>query len=464
LTAEEQSGLKRYEADHVLLAEGWASPGWLEIGDDGTIVRTSATTLPGPVEHIEGYVVPGAPNVHSHAHHRGIVGWADRLSGGRAETLWSWRERMYEHVLGLSPENLEALAAQAYIEMLKRGFTSVGEFHYVHHDTDGRPYAQPEELSARIVAAARRAGIALTLLPALYTSGGIGRPPAPEQRRFTMGVEAYLRLVTALQRDAGGDGKVRIGVAPHSLRAVQADELQALLGEIGEGPIHIHVAERTEEVEEIRAGLGATPVDWLLANADVCGRWTLIHATHITSAERVGIARSGAVVGLCPLTEANLADGRFPLPDYRRDGGRWGIGSDANHLIDLPGELRMLEYGQRLAHHRRDTLLAEGESSVGAVLLSSVLAGGAQALAQPVGALRAGLRADLVVLDPRDPALAGQAPDTILDAWIFSTASVTVVRSVMVAGQWVIVDGHHPYEEEVLTSFRETMRQRHPSR
>ena len=447
----------RYQADHLLLTEGWASPGWLEVGQNGMITAAGVGAPKEPFERIEGYVVPGMVNVHSHAHQRGLVGWADRFSGDSAETLWSWRRRMYELVLKLSPDDLEALAAQAYVEMLKRGFTTVGEFHYVHHDEAGRPYANRAELSERIIAAALRTGIALTLLPALYTSAGVDRPPTREQRRFVLRVDEYLELV----RDLGGEKGVVLGTAPHSLRAVQAGELKELLGAVVDGPVHIHVAEREEEVEEIREGLGAPPVQWLLDNADVSERWTLIHATHMTSAELSGVATSGAVVGLCPLTESNLADGRFPLPEYTAAGGRWAIGSDANHLIDVPGELRTLEYGQRLAHRRRDTLLANGESSVGSALFANALAGGAQALAQPVGALTPGRRADLVVLNANDAALAGQAPETVLDAWIFSSSSPDVVQSVMVRGRWAIRDGRHEEEDQILAAFRETMTRVH---
>jgi formimidoylglutamate deiminase len=447
----------RYEAEHLLLADGWASPGWFEVNDDGTIAAIGAGPAEQPREQVAGYALPGMANVHSHAHQRGLVGWADRFSGEGAETLWSWRERMYDLVLRISPEDLEALAAQAYIEMLKRGFTAVGEFHYVHNDEAGRPYAQRTELSDRIAAAARRTGIALTLLPALYTSAGVGRPPSAEQRRFVLAPADYVALVAELRRNED----IVVGTAPHSLRAVQATELKEVVTALAEGPAHIHAAERTEEVEEIRAGLGSAPVRWLLDNVDVSERWTLIHATHGTPDELSDVASASAVVGLCPLTEANLADGRFPLPEYSSAGGRWGIGSDANHLIDLAGELRTLEYGQRLAHHRRNTLLAGGESSVGAALFVRALAGGAQALAQPMGALRTGLRADLVVLNPDEAAFAGQAPETVLDAWVFSTSSTTAVKSVMVGGRWVVVDGHHQEEGKILTAFRETMRRLH---
>ncbi len=453
--------IRTIQAGHLLLDHGWASPGHVTVNADGTIRDAAPGAAASADLVLSGYVVPGVANLHSHAHHRGLVGHADRLAWGSAATLWTWRETMYHHLLGLEPDDLEAYATLAYVEMLRRGYTAVGEFHYLHHDVDGRRYANPAEMSERIVAAARNAGIALTLLPVLYTSGGVGRPPEPEQRRFTIGGDEYLSLLAALDRLTAHDPLLRVGAAPHSLRAVDPAELTALLGQRTTGPIHIHAAERTEEVDEVTAGLGARPVEWLLDNTDIDTRWCVIHATHMTESERTGLARSGAVAGVCPLTEANLADGLFPLAPYRHAGGRLGVGTDANHLIDLPGELRTLEYGQRVTGHRRDVLLGQGETSVGDVLFRLAAAGGAQALAQPVGAIRPGLRCDLVELDPHHPAFAGQTSTTILDAWVFSTASDTVVRTVIVGGVAVIRDGRHPLEAAARARVAAVMSRRH---
>lgn len=449
--------MMRYRVAHLLLPAGWASPGFIEVDDDGTIAAAGSGRPAGEAEHLDGYVVPGMPNLHSHAHQRALAGWADRLRPGSSETLWSWRERMYRHVLAVSPEGLQAAAEQAYLEMVRAGFTSVGEFHYVHHDPGGRGYANPAEMSERIVAAAHRVGIGLTLVPALYAHGGVGRPPDAEQRRFVNSVDRYLELMHTLRARVGADGLRAVAVAPHSLRAVAPAELHALLAATLEGPVHIHVSERTEEVEEVRAGLGAPPVAWLLANVDLDQRWVLIHATHTDEREREGVIRAGAVVGLCPLTEANLGDGLFALGDYGPAGGRWGVGSDANHLIDLTGELRTLEYGQRVRHHRRDLQVRDGGHSAAEALFTRALDGGARALAQPVGAIAAGTRADLVELDPEHPALAGQSLDTVLDAWVFSSAGPTIVRNVMVDGRWVVRDGHHEAENQITRRFRTMM-------
>ncbi|MGI8712280.1 MAG: formimidoylglutamate deiminase [Solirubrobacteraceae bacterium] len=448
-------------AAHLLLPSGWVSPGYLIVDDDGTIRRAAAGAVDRAELTLNGFVVPGMANLHSHAHHRGLVGHADRLQPGSSATLWSWRAVMYRHVLGLTPEDLQAYATLAYVEMLRRGYTSVGEFHYIHHDLDGARYANAAEMSERIVASADTAGIALTILPTFYTSGGVGRPAEPEQRRFTTDLEEYMALVARLDELASGKSLMRVGVAPHSLRAVSPSELTALLEARPTGPVHIHAAERTEEVQEILAGLGARPVEWLLAEAGVAERWCVIHATHMTAAERRALAVSGAVVGVCPLTEANLADGRFPLAAYRHDGGRLGVGTDANHSIDLSGELRMLEYGQRLADHRRETVLAHDERSVGAALYRLAGAGGAQALGQPTAVIEPGARCDLVELDPEHPALLGQTAETVLDAWIFSSSSEAIVRTVLVAGRPVVSEGRHPHELAARRRVAEVMRRSH---
>ncbi|MGH2890798.1 MAG: formimidoylglutamate deiminase [Solirubrobacteraceae bacterium] len=451
------------QAAHLLLGDGWASPGHVVADQAGMIVAAArgAAPDPGPDLVLDGFVVPGMANLHSHAHHRGLVGFADRLQAGSAATLWSWRTTMYEHLLGLGPDDLEAYATLAYVEMLRRGYTSVGEFHYIHHDPDGSRYANPAELSERILAAAEAAGIALTILPALYTSGGVGRPPEPEQRRFITTVDEYVALVQSLDALAARSPLLNVGVAPHSLRAVTPSELLELLRARPKGPVHIHAAERPEEVAEISDGLGARPVQWLLEHAGLDERWCVIHATHMTETERRGLAASRAGAGLCPLTEANLADGRFDLAAFRHDGGRFGVGTDANHLIDLSGELRMLEYGQRLQSHRRETLLAPGETSVGATLHGLARAGGAQVLAQPTGAIAPGARCDLVELDAEHPALAGQTTQTVLDAWTFSSASDTIVRTVLVGGREVIVDGSHPLQEIARRRVAAVMRERY---
>ena len=356
---------------------------------------------------------------------------------------------MYAFVNALSPDDLEAIAAQTYLEMLESGFTAVAEFHYLHHTPTGSPYDNPAELSERVLAAARQTGIALTLLPSLYVHGGFDQPATSEQRRFLHTPDAFLKLLDTLQSPTTNHQQPRIGIAPHSLRAVAFDELRFVVTEAhridSEIPVHIHVAEQRREVDESIAALGQRPAEALLSQLPVDRRWTLIHATHHTESERAEIVRRNPVVGLCPTTEASLGDGLFPLAAYDRLGGAWGIGTDANLVSGVAEELRMLEYGQRLFHQRRDILADPADpirGDPGHLLFTKALAGGARALAQPIGAIESGRRADLVVLDPSHSSLAGHSPATILDAWIF-TGDSSLVRDVMVAGHWVIQDRHH---------------------
>ncbi|HEV2108777.1 MAG TPA: formimidoylglutamate deiminase [Thermomicrobiales bacterium] len=459
----------RYRAAHLHQPDGWLSPGYLEIDDTGIIANVASErpdTWPDhEIRHLDGYVLPGMANLHSHAHQRGLAGRAEGIPGGAGrDDFWSWRTRMYAFIGILTPEDLEAIAAQAYVEMLKAGFTAVGEFHYLHHDRDDRPYANPAELSERILAAAGETGIALTLLPALYTHGGIGRLPTSAQRRFVHDdLDDFLSLVEQLLTLTAGDPLRRIGVAPHSLRAVSAENLTQLTEGIAsvhpDAPIHMHVAEQTGEVNECLAALGARPLEWLLDHVDVDERWTLIHATHCTPAEWQAVIELGATGGLCPITEANLGDGLFPLRDYGRDGGRWGIGTDSNIAINLADELRVLDYGQRLFHQQRNILVTPGHETTeqpGRLLYDTALAGGARAVGQPIGTIRPGMRADLVELDPDAIPLIGHRPETALDGWIFGGGG-PVVRNVMVAGNWVVRDGRHPRERDVLDRFRVTI-------
>lgn len=454
----------RYRADHLLVPGGWHSPGWLEIDARGTIAHVSSSEPSGwdasHVERLHGFVLPGIPNLHSHAHQRALAGFAEGVGGGGGETFWSWRDRMYDLANRISPDAFEAVAAWSYVEGVKAGFTAVGEFHYLHNDPDGRPYADPLELGERVLAAARTAGVAVTLLPVLYSQGGIGLPPEPGQRRFVLPLDRYLGSVESLVRRVADDPLVRIGLAPHSLRAVTADEVRAVAAarlHLGNIPCHIHVAEQTAEVADVRRAYGVGPAAWLRGEVGASAGWTFIHATHTTVDERRETAAHGIVTGLCPTTEANLGDGIFPLDGYT---GFWGIGSDSNIVSDPATELRLLHYGQRLTLQRRDPLLTTGDAATeqpGRLLVEAATSGGARSLAQPIGTIEAGNRADLIVLDPDHPALIGQTPRTVLDGWIFA-AGAGAVRDVMVAGTWVVRDRRHADEDAILARFRAAMK------
>lgn len=437
-------------ASRALLPGGWARNLRLTIAGDrvaGLAPDTAAHTGDIAVD----ILLPGLPNLHSHTFQRGFAGLTEQRGPGR-DSFWTWREMMYRFALALSPEEVETLAALAFVEMLEAGYTRVGEFHYLHHDPDGRPYADIGEMSGRIVAAAGATGIALTHLPVFYAHGGFGPLPAgPGQRRFLNDLDTYARLVercgALLSRPQD-----RLGIAPHSLRAVAPDELAALAAAFPARPVHIHVAEQTREVEDCLAQTGARPVEWLLANAPVGPDWCLIHATHLTPAETKGIADSRAVVGLCPVTEANLGDGVFPAEAFLGAGGAIGIGTDSNVEITAAGELRLLEYSQRLATRARNVAASGG--STGARLFAATLAGGGQALSVPEPAIAIGATADLVALT--DPLELGMADDRLLDRWIFGRD--LSVADVWAAGRHLVSGGRHVNREEIARHAARTIR------
>lgn len=416
-----------------------------------TAVETGVAARNGDVR--VGLLAPAMPNLHSHAFQRAMAGLAERR-GADSESFWTWREAMYRLALTMTPEDVEAVAAQLYVEMLEAGFSSVGEFHYLHHDREGRPYADPAEMAGRIAAAARATGIGLTLLPVFYAHSGFGgAPPGDEQRRFICDVELYARLHEGCRRHLDGLPGAVLGVAPHSLRAVTGGELTQVMALAGAAPIHIHVAEQVKEVEDSVKATGMRPVRWLLENIGLDRRWCLIHATHMRPEETVGVARSGAVAGLCPITEANLGDGVFDLSRFTAAGGAFGVGSDSNVQIGLGDELRMLEYSQRLAHRQRCVAAAPG-GSTGRGLYEAALAGGAQALGRR-GGLAAGAPADMVALRLDQPTLAERSGEALLDAWVFAGAKIDRVWA---RGACVVENGRHAAREPIFERFRATLR------
>jgi formiminoglutamate deiminase len=438
--------------DHALLPSGWAQD--VRIGiSDGVIRSVAANAVCAGAQRISGIAVPGLPNVHSHAFQRAMAGLAERRSQG-ADSFWTWRETMYGLLNRLSPDDVQAIAAYAYAEMLEAGFTAVGEFHYLHHDRAGRPYADLGEMAARIAAASAEARIALTLLPSFYAFGGFGgKPPAEAQRRCVNDPEQFLNLLDRTRAIVAALPHARVGIAPHSLRAVTPDTLRRVCEAIPSGPIHIHAAEQLREIDESLAALGARPVEWLIDNMGLDPRWCVVHATHTTEEEICALAAAGAVVGLCPLTEASLGDGIFDGPSWLAAGGRFGIGSDSNIQIDAAAEMRQLEYGQRLARHARNVMtLGEGEST-GRRMFEAALAGGAQALEQPIGAIAAGMRADVVLLDDNRPDLAVRQGDEWLDAWIFVVGR-PAVKAVLVAGEIVVENGRHVARAALEARYR----------
>ncbi|QWT21178.1 formimidoylglutamate deiminase [Bacillus sp. NP157] len=430
----------------------WSDGAWAEAG---LTVRDGRFGAPGSSggDRIGRFVLPGMPNLHSHAFQRAMAGLAERRGPGE-DSFWTWRETMYAFAEAIDPDDLKAIATQLYVEMVKAGYTQVCEFHYLHHGPRGVHYDDKAAMSLALIEAARDAGIGLTLLPVLYMTGGFdGRPLTERQQRFRHDVGQYVSLLERLVPMQ--DDMLKIGIALHSLRAVPEEAMRSVLatGVARDLPIHIHIAEQIGEVQDCLAVRGARPVEWLLDHADVDQRWTLIHATHLTGQETQRIAKSGAVAGLCPTTEANLGDGLFPLADFIDAGGTLGIGSDSHISVSPVEELRWLEYGQRLVTRHRNVAARQPEESVGTALWQRALDGGARASGADIARLGQGARADLLVLDDRSPLLAARDEADVLDSFLFA-GNTPLVRDVMVGGQWRVRGFAHHAEQAAADAYR----------
>jgi formimidoylglutamate deiminase len=445
--------------ESALLPGGWARRVRLT-GRDGLIHSVESDVEPDDADERHALGIPGLPNLHSHAFQRAIAGLTERR-GPNEDSFWTWRELMYRFVERIDPDQLEAVTALAFAQMLEAGFTRVGEFHYLHQDESGVPFADPGELAGRVAAAAGDTGIALTLLPAFYAHGGFGAiEPSVRQRRFVTDLERFARIVESGRKAVAALPGGNVGIAPHSLRAVTPAELPAVAALACGGPVHIHVAEQVREVEDCVAWCGRRPIDLLFESAAVDRRWCLVHATHATGGELERIAAAGAVVGLCPITESSLGDGVFPAVEFRARGGRLGIGTDSNVLLDAGAELRTLEYSQRLTRRARNVLAGESGHSTGRSLFDAALAGGAQALgAGAGGAIGLAPQApfDLIALDAGHPALFERREDEILDSWIFA-AGREVIDCVWRAGEKVVSGGRHRRRETLIARYRRAMK------
>lgn len=437
----------------ALLPQGWAHNVLVNLDAANNIATVmSDMAPPADASCFAGVALAGIPNLHSHAHQRAIAGLAER-SGSGADSFWSWRDVMYRALDRIDPDAFEVIATQLYIEMAKAGFTAVAEFHYLHHDRDGRPYSDAAEMSHRIIAAARTAGLTVTLLPVFYaTSGFDGAPTTPAQCRFAHTLDSFGSLITALDDRYGNAPDVRIGIAPHSLRAVPSAALAEIVALHPDRLMHIHVAEQDREVQDCLARHGQRPVEWLLNNHAVDRHWCLIHATHVTSSEVAALAASGAIVGLCPTTEANLGDGIFPTAALLSQSGCFGIGSDSNVSVSPVEDLRWLEYMARLTTRCRTVLAGGPNQSTARRLIEDAQTGGAAACGIRAGRIAPGYRADIVVLDRDHPLLMARTDDAWLDSWIFAGNGNTV-RDVIVGGQTIIRDYHHRHEAAAARRF-----------
>jgi formimidoylglutamate deiminase len=454
--------VNRYRFDSALLPRGWAQDITISVSDAGliTAVDTRQGELAAP--HIPGIVVPGMSNAHSHAFQRGMAGNTEYRRSAR-DSFWTWRNAMYRLANRVAPEDLQILAAQLFVEMLKAGYTSVAEFHYLHNRPDGSAYSGANALWDAVTEAAGTAGIGLTFLPTLYqTSNFGGQPLKPEQARFQSATDAFLRAVERrIAADRGrGSSTLRTGVAFHSLRAVPLADIetttQALRAIEPTMPLHIHVAEQLLEVQACKRETGRRPIELLLDTGLVTPHWCLVHATHATPRELEGIAAAGAAVCVSISTEANLGDGFFDTSRFLNLGGRLCVGSDSQSTVNPAEELRWLEYQQRLRKKRRAVLATTTDSHVGTRLWRDAARHGAEAIGQPAGLLEVGRRADWLVLDATHPSLAGAAADGALDHLVFAGADAAI-RDVMVAGRWVIEDRRHAAEEELRPRFAALM-------
>jgi formimidoylglutamate deiminase len=449
-------------AEHALLPSGWAQAVLLTWDTSGKLTAVKPNSQAEPdSERIKGPLLPGMPNLHSHAFQRAFAGLTEYRSAASQDSFWSWREAMYAFAARISPEQLEAIASHLYIEMLSAGYTSVCEFHYLHHDQGGKPYADALTLSHCLLRAAKRSGIGFTLLPVLYQSSGFGEHSArAEQARFINSSEAYLRLFAALQSPCTEQG-ASLGFAPHSLRAVPpaslADVLTGVNALAPSSPIHIHIAEQQAEVAACLNWSAQRPVQWLLNNAAVDDRWCLVHATHLSATESTAAAKTGAVAGLCPSTEANLGDGIFNFPAWP---GRWGIGSDSHICVNAAEELMSLEYSQRLQTGQRNVCATTAHSDVAVALYLAANQGGAQASGRAIAGLAVGQQADWLVLNAEHPSLAGLPSSAAqLANHLFASHRSSAIDSVWVGGKRLIEQGQHSLQHPAQTAFAQVRQQ-----
>lgn len=425
--------------------------------EQGTLTQVETQATANAFEKQVGFVLPGMINLHSHSFQRAMAGMTE-IAGDTPDSFWTWRDLMYRYALAISPEQIQAIAAQLYSEGLRHGYTSVCEFHYVHRDPQGAMYSDSALMAKRVIAAAQETGMGMSMLPVLYSYADFGEKELRhDQRRFRTDVNDILTMIESL--DSLRSKQIEIGVAPHSLRAAsiaQIQELQAALPK--QRPIHIHIAEQQKEVEACLAYSGKRPVQLLLDEVALDQRWCLVHATHLTPDEVSRIAQSQAVAGICTSTEGNLGDGFFELPSFIAQQGRFGIGTDSHASQGMVEELRWLEYGQRLRHQARNVATTSKQKRVADFLWQECLQGGTAAAAREVGSLVVGKQADMLVLDEAHPNLQDLASQDILNTWIFA-GNDNLIRDVYVAGKQVVQQGRHIEQEKIQSEYIACMKQ-----
>ena len=446
-------------AENILIGSQWQTDKTIKLDSNGVIIDIYDGKDQGSAT-LNGSVIPGMINCHSHAFQRAFAGFSE-YRGNKQDSFWSWRDIMYRFVAKMTPEDAAIVAEYAFIELLKSGFTSVAEFHYLHHQQNGSRYSDIAEMSHQVINAALNAGINITHLPVLYSYAGFGhKQPSNAQGRFINTTESYVQLWERLQSHYQNTEGLQLGIAPHSLRAVSEQQLAEIIPWVQQknanSPIHIHIAEQKQEVEDCLAFYGKRPVEWLLEKFSVDQNWCFVHATHLTEKEVTQLASSGAVAGICPITEANLGDGIFPTSEYLQKGGRLAIGSDSHILINVAEELRLLEYGQRLTKYQRAVLTSEHCSSVGQFIYLKSAFDGALASSRNSGVIEIGKRADFVVLNDKASSMLAKQNHQRLDAAIFASAEMPISQ-VVIAGKVVVEDNKHSNQERVTQAYERVL-------
>ncbi|MCB0375548.1 MAG: formimidoylglutamate deiminase, partial [Sinomicrobium sp.] len=427
----------------LLTERGWKENAAVHVDDKGIITAVDAAPKHTGTEFVNGYAIPGFQNAHSHAFQYAMAGLAERHDGnGTPDDFWSWRDAMYRLALSVNPDQLEAIAAMLYAEMVRHGYTRVAEFHYVHHDKNGKPYANLAEMGSRLVAAARKTGLNITLIPILYRKGGFGIPPTEAQRRFISAtLDDYRKLYDASEKATHHYSGANIAVGVHSMRAADPDVIKRVAEEFPQDvPFHIHIAEQLKEIRDALAYLKQRPVEWMLDHIAMSDRFHLVHATHLTENEAIGIARSGANVVLCPSTEGNLGDGIFPLALYQQHGGQWSIGTDSHIGLNPLEELRILDYGQRLSTHKRNSYYLPDQGDSGSFGIAMALRTGRKAMNDRNEAyFKVGQPLDAVVYDANTPLLACTSPEYRSSTLVYATDARmhrgTLINGVLMASR-----------------------------
>ncbi len=448
--------MSSFQFKGILQNQGWISPAYVQVDDQG--VLRSLSKVANPEEHyesVDGYALPGIPNAHSHAFQYAMAGLNEHHSPSDKDDFWGWRNRMYQLSLKLNPNQMEAIATMLYAEMLRYGYTSVAEFHYLHHDPSGNSYSDSAEMGKRILAAAHHAGIKITLLPVFYQKGGFGKFPDPQQKRFISStLDQYLQLFEASKRACNEYGNTICGYAIHSLRAVEPILIRELLAEIEKDkPIHLHIAEQKKEVTDSIQYLGKRPVEWLLENTSLNESWNLVHATHLNQFECKSLAQSKAQVILCPSTEGNLGDGLFPFIDFQQQRGKWCIGTDSHIRLNPFLEAQLLDYGQRLTTHQRNIFQSSGEEDCGLIAINQIIKNGRKAMGRNAQVFfEVGQEFDAMIIKASHPLIANTSLANLTSTIVYAS-DTSMHLGTLVDGKWVVKEGIHLKYQEISQNF-----------